>query len=233
MSRTGASGAQPIGPTLASRKRAVVSAAVAHLSDRDPVLGDLIRRVGTFRLTLERDRFAMLVRSILSQQISTKAARSIRLKLEACTQGAGLTADALQKLSDSELRGVGLSGQKVTYVRDLTTRVLAGQLPLERLHRLPDQDVISELVQVKGIGVWTAQMFLMFSLGRVDVFPHDDLGLRASMRELYALPELPNKATCLSLAEPWRPYATIASWYVWRLADLKNNPEMDASRYPV
>ncbi len=219
--------------SLMTRRREVVAAAVAHLSERDPILGAHIARVGEFSMLIERDRFAMLIRSILSQQISTKAARSVRLKLEAQTNGAGLTAAALARLTDAELRLAGLSGQKVSYVRDLSQRVLEGRLKLEGLHRKADEEVIETLVEVRGIGRWTAQMFLMFSLGRLDVFPHDDLGLRAAMRDLYQLPEPPDKATCLRLADPWRPYATIASWYVWRLSDLKSDPTMDASRYPV
>lgn len=218
-------------PTLLSRRREVVAAAVRHLTVCDPVLGELIRRVGPFTLKLERDRYALLVRSILSQQISTKAARAIRLKLEAAA--GGLHPEAIAALSDAELRAVGLSGQKVTYLRDLTARVRAGRLHLHRLPRMSDEDVIAELVAVKGIGRWTAQMFLMFSLGRLDVFPHDDLGLRAALRELYKLPDLPDKQTSLRIAAPWRPYATIASWYVWRLSDLKTDPTQDASRYPV
>ncbi|MBI1346809.1 DNA-3-methyladenine glycosylase 2 family protein [bacterium] len=215
------------------RRQQIVADALAHLSVSDPVLGQLINRVGEFNLKLDRNRFGILVRSILSQQISTKAARAIRLKLEAQTDGLGLTPEAISRLTDLQLRTAGLSGQKVTYLRDLSSRVLDGRLDLTRLHRMTDEDVIAELIQVKGIGHWTAQMFLMFSLGRLDVFPHDDLGLRASMRELYQLPELPKKAVCLELAAPWRPYATIASWYVWRLSDLKADPTMDASQYPV
>lgn len=206
---------------------------MAHLMREDPILADLITRVGPFQLKLERDRYSMLVRSILSQQISTLAAAAIRRKLELQTDGQGLMAQAIDRLSDEQLRMAGLSGQKVSYLRDLTARVLDGRLQLDRLHRLPDEEIIAELIEVRGIGRWTAQMFLMFSLGRLDVFPHDDLGLRASMRTLYGLEALPDKATCLRLAQPWSPYATIASWYVWRLADLKTNPTMDASRFPV
>ncbi len=220
-------------PNLSTGRRELLALAVAHLTDSDPVLGSHIARVGRFQLKLERDRFSMLVRSILSQQISTKAARSIRGKLEALTNGAGLTPDAIALLSDPELRSAGLSGQKVTYLRDLTARVQDGRLPLHKLARQSDEEVIAELIQVKGIGRWTAQMFLMFSLGRVDIFPHDDLGIRAALRELYRLDALPDKATCLRIAEPWRPYSTIASWYVWRLFDLKADPTLDASRYPV
>lgn len=220
-------------PSLMYRRREIVAEAVEHLTASDPVLGRLIARVGEFTLKLDRNRFGILVRSILSQQISTKAARAIRLKLEAQTAGDGLTPAAIAGLTDSQLRGAGLSGQKVTYLRDLSGRVLDGRLRLEVLHRQSDAEVIAELVQVRGIGHWTAQMFLMFSLGRLDVFPHDDLGLRAAIKELYRLPDLPRKAESLAIAEPWRPYATIASWYVWRLSDLKTDPNMDASQYPV
>jgi len=215
------------------RRQEVVAEAVEHLSASDPVLGQLIVRVGEFTLKLDRNRFGILVRSILSQQISTKAARSIRLKLEAQTEGQGLVPAAIAQLTDAQLRSAGLSGQKVSYLRDLSTRVLDGRLDLSVLHRKADDEVIADLVQVRGIGNWTAQMFLMFCLGRLDVFPHDDLGLRSAMKELYRLPEPPKKAECLALAEPWRPYATIASWYVWRLSDLKSDPTMDASQYPV
>lgn len=217
--------------SLLSGRTAHVSAAVTHLRRADPRLQWLIDRAGPFTLKVERDRYAMLVRSILSQQISTKAARAIRLKLEAAV--GGLTPAAIAAAPETMLRGAGLSNQKVTYLRDLTAHVIDGRLELSRLHRLDDEAVIEQLVAVKGIGRWTAQMFLMFSLGRLDIFPHDDLGIRSSMRELYRLDELPTKAQCLELAAPWRPYSTIASWYVWRLSDLKADPTMDASRYPV
>jgi DNA-3-methyladenine glycosylase II len=222
---------RPVIGSFRTKRRETVAQAVAHLRAADRKLDWLIGRVGSFTLKLERDRYAILVRSILSQQISTKAARSIRLKLEAAT--GGLTPDAITSVSDATLRSAGLSSQKVTYLRDLTAHVNDGRLPLDKLHRLPDEEAIAELIAVKGIGRWTAQMFLMFSLGRLDVFPHDDLGLRAAMRDLYGLAEHPDTATCLKIAAPWRPYSTIASWYVWRLSDLKTDPEMDASAYPV
>jgi DNA-3-methyladenine glycosylase II len=106
-------------------------------------------------------------------------------------------------------------------------------LQLHRLGRLDDEAVIEQLVAVRGIGRWTAQMFLMFALGRLDVFPHDDFGLRASLRDLYGLPDLPDKKTSHAIAEPWTPYRSIATWYCWRLSDLKNDAEHDASVYPV
>lgn len=219
--------------SFSTRRGEVIAAATAHLKTGDQTLGRLIDRVGPFTLKLHRDRYDLLVRSILSQQISTKAARAIRLKLEGMTNGAGINPDSISRLSDAKLRLAGLSGQKVNYLRDLTAHVQDGRLELARLHRLTDEDAIAELVAVKGIGEWTAQMFLMFALGRTDVLPHGDLGLRSALKTLYCLSDLPDKKTCLAIATPWRPYATIASWYVWRLSDLQNDPEMDASEYPV
>lgn len=218
-------------PSLLTRRNEHIAAAVAHLSAADERLKWLIEQAGPFTLKIDRDRYSMLVRSILSQQISTKAARAIRLKLEAAV--GGLSPAAIHAATEATLRGAGLSNQKVTYLRDLTAHVMDGRLELDRLHRLDDESVIEQLIAVKGIGRWTAQMFLMFSLGRLDIFPHDDLGIRSSMRTLYALEELPGKAQCLELAAPWRPYSTIASWYIWRVADLKSDPNMDASQFPV
>lgn len=214
-------------------RSADIAAAVKHLSQVDPVLKDLIRRVGPFTLKTHRDRFDLLVRSIISQQISTKAARSIRLKLVDRVAPEGIGPDSLSRLSDADLRTVGLSSQKVSYLRDLTERTRQGTLQLHRFGRMCDADVIEQLVEVRGIGLWTAQMFLMFALGRLDVFPHDDLGLRSSIKQLYGLTELPDKKTSHAIAAPWAPYRTIASWYCWRLGDLKSDPEQDASVYPV
>lgn len=219
--------------SFSSRRKEVVTAALGHLQSGDKSLARLIDRVGPFTLKLRRDRFDTLVSSILSQQISTKAARSIRLKLEGMTNGAGLTPESITKLEDTKLREAGLSGQKVSYLRDLTARVRDGRLELARLHRMSDEEAIAELVAVKGIGEWTAHMFLMFSLGRTDVLPHGDYGLRSSMKTLYRLADLPDKKTCLTIAEPWRPYATIASWYLWRLGDLSADAKADAVGGPA
>jgi DNA-3-methyladenine glycosylase II len=175
----------------------------------------------------------LLVRSILSQQISTKAARSIRLRLEELLTPDPISASAINGLSDEQLRSVGLSRQKVSYLKDLSVRVLDQRLRLDRIGRLSDEEAIEHLIQVRGIGRWTAQMFLIFSLGRLDIFPHDDLIVRSSIRELYRLDELPSKQQSHAIAEPWKPYSTVASWYCWRLLDIKNDPEMDASKYPV
>lgn len=164
----------------------------------------------------------MLVRSIISQQISGKAARSIRGRLEGLVAPARMTPERLAGLSIEQLRAVGLSSQKGSYLHDLSAKVASGEVRLNRTGRMADDEVIAELTQVKGIGVWTAQMFLMFSLGRLDVFPHDDLGIKCALKNLYGLDELPDKATSHRIAMPWRPYATIASWYCWRSLEVED-----------
>lgn len=214
--------------------REKVAAALRHLKRRDPVMRDLIARVGPFRLKLERDRFWVLARAIISQQISTAAAHSIRRRVEAACGPHKPAPDRFDELSDEELRGLGLSGQKVRYLRDLCAHVGEGRLNLRQIGRLSDERVIGELIQVKGIGRWTAQMFLMFSLGRLDVMPHDDLGVRSSLRTLYGLDDLPDRATCLEIAAPWRPYASVACWYCWRSGELKVAERNNADAgYPV
>ena len=200
-----------------------IETALQHLKRVDPVMRTLIDRAGPFTLKLERDRFGMLVRSILSQQISTKAAQSIRLKLEERLKPHCVSAAVIQKQSDDELRAVGLSRQKVSYLKDLTARVLEQRLRLDQVGRLSDEAAIEELIQVKGIGRWTAQMFLMFSLGRLDVFPHEDLVIRSSIQELDQFEGLPSKRELLAIAKPWKPYSTVASWYCWRSIDVKKN----------
>jgi DNA-3-methyladenine glycosylase II len=188
-----------------------------HLRKTDPIMRNVIRKAGPFKLNLRHDRFHALVLSIVSQQISGKAARSIWEKLK--TVAAPLTAERLVELSVDELRVAGLSRQKASYILDLASHVCEGKLQLQRMGRMSDEDVIETLVAVKGIGVWTAQMFLIFSLGRLDVLPHADLGVRTAMQRLYELEDLPNRETCHRIAEAWRPYASIAAWYCWRSLD--------------
>lgn len=197
-----------------------IDAATRHLRRRDAVMRAVIKAVGPFTLTLERNRFRMLVRSIIAQQISGHAARSIRKRLDTLVGPGGVTPEKLAGLSVADLRTAGLSGQKASYLHDLAAKVAAGKIRLHRTPKMSDEEIIAELIQVRGIGVWTAQMFLMFSLGRLDVFPHDDLGIRSALKKLYGLPELPDKATSQRIAEPWRPYATIASWYCWRSLEV-------------
>jgi DNA-3-methyladenine glycosylase II len=200
--------------------------ALAHLKRRDPVLAGVIRSVGPCRIQRRRQRFQLLVSSIIAQQISGKAAQSIRRRLQATLRPERVTPAAVAALSTQQLRAAGLSPQKTSYLHDLAAKVRDGTVRLDRVHRMSDEEVIAELIQVKGIGVWTAQMFLMFSLGRPDVFPHDDLGIRAALRKLYGLADLPRREESLAIAEPWRPYATIACWYCWRSLDLRNGGEL-------
>ena len=201
--------------------RAKVQTALDHLSKADPVLARVIQRTGPFSLKLRPDPFEALVSSIISQQISGAAARSISRRLRILLDGEP-TPEALARQTPEQLRSAGVSPQKARYLLDLGHQVLAGTVRVNHLRRLPDDEVIAELVQVKGIGVWTAQMFLMFSLGRWDVFPHDDLGIRMALRKLYRLRKLPDKKTGLRIAAPWRPYATVASWYCWRSLELED-----------
>jgi DNA-3-methyladenine glycosylase II len=204
-----------------SFKSETIQAALEHLQSADPVMSQLIGRVGPFNLQLQRSRFRVLVRSIISQQISGSAAKSIRARLDALLTPGTLTPERLAGLTAEQLRSAGLSPQKATYLLDLAQKTLDGQIRFQRHGRMSDEQVIAELTQVKGIGRWTAQMFLIFSLGRLDVFPHDDLGIRTALRNLYALDELPSRAISHTIAESWRPYASVASWYCWRSLDLE------------
>jgi DNA-3-methyladenine glycosylase II len=187
-----------------------------HLSRRDRVLRKLIRKIGPCTLRYEPNRFSALARSIISQQISTKAALAIRTRVESLLDGKGITAAGILALSDAKLRGAGLSESKLKSLRDLANHVDSGAVRLRTIHRLPDEEVIEALIPIRGIGRWTAQMFLIFSLGRHDILPVDDLGLRAGVQELYGLEELPHKDELAELAEPWRPYRSVATWYLWR-----------------
>jgi DNA-3-methyladenine glycosylase II len=198
---------------------ATIRAAMRHLRRADPVMAEMIRGVGPFAIRLEKNRFQALVRSIIAQQISGKAARSIWRRVQEATRPRRLTAEVLAGIPSEQLRSLGLSPQKASYVHDLAAKVSSGSVRLHRVQRMNDDEVISELIQVKGIGVWTAQMFLIFSLGRLDVFPHDDLGVRMALRRHYGLADLPDKAQSLSIAARWRPYTTVASWYCWRSLD--------------
>jgi DNA-3-methyladenine glycosylase II len=213
-------------------KQADIHKARRHLRAADPVMKVMIDAVGPYTLRFERDRFGLLVRSIISQQISTSAARAIRKRLMGLAGAKGLTAENLARFKVGELRSVGLSPQKASYVADLACKVNDGTVDLRRIGRLSDERVVEQLTLVKGIGRWTAQMFLIFSLGRPGVFPHDDLGVRTAMRDQYGLDDLPDKETSHAIATPWRPYASVASWYCWRTLDLARKTDTVAKGYP-
>jgi DNA-3-methyladenine glycosylase II len=200
------------------------SAAVKHLRGIDPHLKAIIDRVGPCLLEPHPDRFSALVRSIIGQQISTKAARSINLKLT-CLGGDPPRPERLIELGETELRTVGLSGAKARYILNLAEAVLSGELPIEEFDETwDDQSITRTLTAIKGIGVWTAEMFLIFVMNRPDVLPASDLGVRVALRDRHGLPELPAPRDCQALAEKWRPYRTIASWYIWRGIDTPKPP---------
>ena len=187
-----------------------------HLGRRDPELKRLMAAVGPCRLRPDSgDPFALLVRSVISQMISTKAAAAIFAKVQAAARS-GLTPSGVRALSETDLRSAGLSGAKVRSLRTLAERAVSGELPLDRLAQLTDEEIAEHLLPVPGIGTWTVEMFLIFGLGRLDVLPVGDFGLRAGVRDLYALSELPTRAELQQRAEPWRPYRTVATWYLWR-----------------
>ena len=195
---------------------AIFRKAQRHLARRDPMLGQLIQRVGPCTLQPGGDAFELLVRAIIAQMISTKAAIAIGERVRVALAPEGLTAAALTMVNEETLRGAGLSRAKALALKDLAGRAHSGALPLHDLGEMEDEEVIAALVPVRGIGRWTAEMFLIFSLGRLDVLPVDDFGLRAGVQEVYGLTELPGRAALRELAEPWRPYRSIATWYFWR-----------------
>jgi DNA-3-methyladenine glycosylase II len=187
-----------------------------HLSRRDAVLKKLIAAVGPCTLQTRPDRFASLTRSIVSQQISTKAAAAITARLEQRLATMGVTPEGILSLSEEALRAAGLSAAKTRALYDLAEKVHDGSVPLGKLHTLSDEEVIAALVPVRGIGRWTAEMFLIFSLGRLDILPVDDWGFRVRVQRQYGLADPPGKPALVELAEPWRPYRSIATWYFWR-----------------
>jgi DNA-3-methyladenine glycosylase II len=163
--------------------------------------------------------FEAVLRSIIYQQLSGKAASTIHGRVTALFGGARPTADALQRLADAELRAAGVSSQKLGYMRNLTERVLQGEVPIDDLHTLEDDEVLRHLTSIKGVGKWTAQMFLMFRLGRPDILPEGDLGIQKGIQKAYRLRKLPPPARVLSIGAKWAPYRTVASWYLWRSID--------------
>jgi DNA-3-methyladenine glycosylase II len=192
--------------------------AIGHLKRVDPVLGDLIARVGPCRMQQRRSgtHYDALVRSIVFQQLSGKAAGTILRRFCELYPNKRPRAEQVLASTEEALRGVGLSRQKIGYLRDLSARVADRSLPLAHLGRLSDDAIIEHLIQVKGIGRWTAQMFLMFRLGRPDVLPELDLGVQSAIQRAYGLKRRPSPKEVLAMGKKWRPYASVASWYLWR-----------------
>jgi DNA-3-methyladenine glycosylase II len=196
--------------------------AIVHLKRRDPVLSAIIDRVGDYRIEFREPDFATLAKSIVFQQLSGRVASVIFGRLVHAV-GGRLTPASVLKLRPSRMRALGLSGQKTAYIRDLARHARDGRLVFESLAELPDASVIERLTQVKGIGVWTVHMFLIFALRRTDVLPTGDLGIRNAIRKAYEMDELPSPSQVESMAKRWRPYCTVASWYLWRSLEPNAN----------
>jgi DNA-3-methyladenine glycosylase II len=194
------------------------------LAAADPTMAALIDRIGKIDIAtrLERrkeerppDAYGALLRAIVGQQLSTKAARTIYLRVLDLFGGATPSPEQLLEASEEDLRACGLSGRKTEYVRDLAVHVLSGELELDRLEQLGDEEVIAEIVAVRGLGQWTAEMFLLFHLQRPDVLSGGDLGIRKAIQVEYGLEEMPPPKRALEIGEPWRPHRSLASLYLW------------------
>jgi DNA-3-methyladenine glycosylase II len=194
--------------------------AVNHLMESDPILRGIIERVGACRMEFGEPTFHSLAEAIVYQQLNGKAAVTI-FKRFADATGDPVTPEGILKLTERQLRAVGLSKQKSSYVRDLAEKTKAGLVEFEQLGNLPDDEVIKHLTQVKGIGVWTAHMFLMFTLRRPDVLPTGDYGIQSAIKKQYRKRKLPKPKDMEKIAKPWIPYRSIACWYLWRSLDIK------------
>jgi 3-methyladenine DNA glycosylase/8-oxoguanine DNA glycosylase len=209
--------------------RTSVAAATADLAERDPVIAKLVDVAGPATLKRRgkerRDHFGALVRSIAYQQLAGKAAAAIHGRFEALFDGHP-TPEAVLATPEERLRGAGLSAAKTASILDLATKVEAGAVPLDGIEKLSDDEIVERLSSVRGIGRWTAEMFLMFQLGRLDVWPVDDLGVRAGYAAAYRLKEMPKPKVLAELGEPFRPYRSIAAWYMWQAIHLARAGEL-------
>jgi len=195
--------------------------ATAHLSSVDPVMGKLIENYGACRLQRrsEGSDFSYLARIIISQQLSTKAARTIHDRFLALFGDKELTPVEVLKLPDEALRGVGISKQKTRFIKDLARKSHVGELPIDDLPELEDEDLIRALTLVKGVGRWSAKMFLMFRLGRPNVLPENDLSIQKAIMLAYGLERMPTPKQVLEIGARWSPYSSTASWYLYRTLD--------------
>jgi DNA-3-methyladenine glycosylase II len=182
---------------------------------KDPLLTDIIDIVGDYTLKKRNHHFSVLVESIISQQLATGAAEAIFKRFKDLYPKFP-TASEILSTRKSKLRLVGLSGMKIEYLKDLARHIEQGRLDMKSLGKMSDEDVIVSLTQVKGIGRWTAEMFLIFSLGRQDVFPADDLGLRKGVQRVFSLPDIPKPKEVEKIGQRWKPYRTIVTWYLWK-----------------
>jgi len=194
--------------------------AILHLKRADPVLAAIIERVGAYRMNYDQPSFASLAEAIVYQQLHGKAAATIFKRLTDLA-GLPLQPEGILKLSDAQMRAAGLSKQRLRYLRDFASKTQSGEVQFAYLHDVSDEEVIKELTKVKGIGVWTAHMFLIFSLRRANVLPTGDLGIQMAIRKHYRKRKLPKPALMEKIARPWEPYRSVACWYLWRSLDIK------------
>lgn len=209
-------------PRFARRddRRERMRRAISHLKRVDPVLGEIIERVGPCRIQYAEPDFETLARSIVFQQLNGKAARAIFARLKgALGNGSRMTPREVLSLPPAQMQTLGLSRQKVKYIHDLAEKVQAGVITFSQLADLSDAEVIDHLTTVKGIGVWTAQMFLLFALRRPDILATGDLGIRLAIRKAYRLRKLPSPARVEKLGATWHPHSSVACWYLWRSSD--------------
>lgn len=195
--------------------------AVLHLRRSDPVLARVVASHGPHRFELRTggSHFDAIARAIVSQQLSVKAASTIHGRFRDLYDGAGGAPDVVARIPEKRLREVGLSRQKISYIQDLARRVASGELDLDRIDEMSDDELVARLTAVKGIGTWTAQMFLMFRLGRPDVLPVLDLGIQKAIQRVYGLRKRPSARQMEKIGRAWAPYRTIACWYLWRSLD--------------
>ncbi len=190
--------------------------ALKHLRKADPIMASIIERVGPYTMQYREPVFQTLVRSIVYQQLSGKAALTIFNRLVAAAKVDPITPEAILKLRPQKMRTLGLSQQKTKYIRELATMTRDGEIQFERLAELEDAEIVAHLTRVKGVGVWTVHMFLMFALRRPDVLPVGDLGVRMAMKKAYGLAEMPTPVEMEKIAASWKPWCSVASWYLWK-----------------
>ena len=193
---------------------------IDYLSQKDLKLASIIRSIGDYSIKMHSDPFESLIQSIIYQQLSGKAANAIYnrfLNYYGCT--VPTPQQIISTPSETLRTKIGLSFKKIEYIKDLSSRISAGRLNLSLLSGMTDDEIVSELIQVKGIGRWTAEMFLIFCLGREDVMPIGDLGIRKAIQILYNLPQIPTPSSMLAISLPWKPYRSIATWYLWKSLD--------------
>jgi DNA-3-methyladenine glycosylase II len=205
-------------------EKRVWSHGIRHLKKNDPALAEIISRLGPYEFRLDEDHYEALVGSIVFQQLAGAAARAILDRFKQIYDGKIPRPRQYLDTEERHLRASGLSPQKISYIRDLSERIENGTLDLKRLSELRSEEVVKELDEVKGIGRWTAEMFLIFVLGRTDVLPVDDLGLRKAAQKIYRLRKLPTKERFEQLSKNWHPYCSIATLYLWRSQEKPQDP---------